>query len=623
MKKTPAIVLLAVGVCQFAFADTRSDAIDRFLNRHLEAIPIPGFSVVVVEGKQVIYSRGFGVETLDGEPMSEHSSVAIGSQTKSLTAVAVMQLVEEGKIALDAPVTRYLPWFRTADGRQDEITIESLLYNASGLPSHDDWLYSRDQSEKAIERGVRAMARVPLVRTPGDSFEYANDNWNVLGLVISEVTGMSYSGYMQDRVLDPMGMARSTTALDRFDEIGVLHGFYTGIEQVRPSRRRFLAGALPAGSELRSTAADMGRYLVMLLNEGVVGGNRILDGTSVNALFEPGVRFTANMPEIGVIEGEAGYGMGWVEAEADGRIVHHHGGDAIVMGSWTMLDRERGLGVSLLYNGPLLYEYNFPSKVWVVNNLLHLAAGEPESDFGQPTKGDPTANDYDLPDNLRSRYVGQYLSGSGIKARVKETDEGYLALALTAGDLDYEYQLDFASEATVVLRNLSGAQVANFMLTPAGEVTGITGILGGVYQRRRDAELARLSRINSPCGSMAFSLPREWVAQWQGDTFTAHDPGSGRKLSGELSGDGQVVDNSETVETIGGRVWRKGFQRSLSGTVVEQTMRLETLEAGAYLSLNLTAPVEDFSNAVREVVSPLLTDLEIDPDAVCTESNRG
>ena len=109
-------------------------ALDRFLTRHLAEIPVPGFSVVVVRNGAVIFQKGYGVEVAGRrKPMTVESPVAIGSLTKSFTAVAIMRLVERGAIDLDAPVVKYLPWFQTADRRGGEITVRMLLHNTSGI----------------------------------------------------------------------------------------------------------------------------------------------------------------------------------------------------------------------------------------------------------------------------------------------------------------------------------------------------------------------------------------------------------------------------------------------------------------------------------------------------------
>lgn len=286
-------------------------ALDRFLSRHLAGIPIPGFSAVVVKDGVVIFQKGYGVEVAGARrPLTVRSPIAIGSQTKSFTAIAIMRLVERGLIDLDAPVVKYLPWFRTADRRGAEVTVRMLLHNTSGIPSQDRALYDRDTDESAIEREVRGLSRVPLVRAPGTSFEYSNENWTVLGAIITAVSGLPYSSYLAREVLEPLGMTRSSTALARFGQIGALWGHAAAPAGVTPAGPHFLAAVLPAGSELRVSAEDMGRYLAMLMRGGVVGQTRFLREATVRTLFVPGSVTTVSLPEMGVLGAKSGYAMG-------------------------------------------------------------------------------------------------------------------------------------------------------------------------------------------------------------------------------------------------------------------------------------------------------------------------
>ena len=608
-----------------AIAPARLENIDRFLQQHLDEAPVPGFSVVVVAGDRIVFERGYGVEVLgESARVTENSPIGIGSQTKSFTAFAVMQLVEQGKLELDAPVERYLPWFRTADRRGGEVTVRMLLHNTSGIPSVDRWLTSSDRSESAAERSVRQLSSVALVRKPGESFEYSNENWTVLGLLISELSGMPYSTYMQRHVFEPMGMTRTTTALELFDEKEVLYGHYTGLEQARPARPRFLAEALAAGSEMRASSRDMGRYLITLLNGGRYDGRQILSPESVDLLFLPGVRTALYMPEMGAMGEDTGYAMGWVESNVEGRVVHHHGGDAIVMTSWTMLDREAGVGASVLYNGPSLDAYRHHSKIWLVHNLLQLVEGKPISDFGQPREADPLANDYELPPELLERYVGNYLSQAGFRARVA-LDEAGQKLIVTAGslDLDYIYEIDFASESVAVLRNMSGGTTARFLMTPTGEVTGIEGgLFGGLYRRENERQAARRQTIRLPDGSLSFVLPDSW--QWstqEGEVF-AVSADEATRLEARFRDDDwhdrreQLLETAaaaatERTETIGPWVWNEVIVDN-PGDVPTQTLVASAGVGLRRFEITLTAEAGELTQQLREVLLPLFAELKIE-----------
>ena len=605
--------------------------IDRFLQRHKEEIPTPGFSAVVVKDGKVLFQGGYGVKTLgESTPVTAQTPIAIGSQTKSFTAVAVMQLVEQGRVDLDAPVVQYLPWFRTADQRGAEVTVRHLLHNTSGIPSRDRWLFSKDTTEAAAEKDARSLSLVPLVRNPGQSFEYSNENWTLAGLIVSAVTGMSYSGYMQEHVLDPMGMTNSSTNLARLVDMDVSWGYFAGPDDtVRPAKPRFLGGALAAGSELRASAEDMGRYLIMLTQEGEYQGEQILSPASVETIFTPGVYTTMTMPEMGVIGEEAGYAMGWVEAMADGRTIIQHGGNAIVMGSWTAIDPEQRVAASLLYNGPENYAYNYPTKVWVVNNLLHLASGEPTSDFGLPKESDPTLNSYELPVELLDRYQGVYVSNEGYRLEILEDPErDRLLLRQDVGTFEYERVIDFASEAGAVLRDLSGANLTTFVMTPDGEVTGLVGgVAGGTYRKRGADELAGIQDVASPTGTVTFQLPQEWEVEWEGKAFQARaGDENGWTLVGDAGesswedlitalggtapegGTGQALERSETV---GRYVWRELIWADGEGGIRRQHMLAYTEDGGTRFHVMLSTPFGERTDAVRDIMVPLMTSLDV------------
>src|SRR5690348_4823133 len=127
-----------------------------------------------------------------------------------------MQLVEAGKIDLDAPVTRYLPWFRTADeAASARITVRHLLNQNSGLPVYEgrQGLSENDQSDAALENGIRQLAGVRLSHEAGQAYEYANENYAILGLIIQAVSASSYEAYIQSAVFAPLHMRHSAAAI--------------------------------------------------------------------------------------------------------------------------------------------------------------------------------------------------------------------------------------------------------------------------------------------------------------------------------------------------------------------------------------------------------------------------
>jgi CubicO group peptidase (beta-lactamase class C family) len=171
------------------------DRVDAYVNKRMDAWSIPGLALAIVEDGQLTLTRGYGLADKDqGRPMTPQTPTAVGSSTKPLTATAIMQLVEAGKVDLDAPVTRYLPWFQLDDPRAAEITVRHLLSHTSGIPASAT--LTGGQEADALDRRVRALEWEKLRSAPGARWEYANDGFNTLGLIVQVVSGMPYEQYL-------------------------------------------------------------------------------------------------------------------------------------------------------------------------------------------------------------------------------------------------------------------------------------------------------------------------------------------------------------------------------------------------------------------------------------------
>jgi CubicO group peptidase (beta-lactamase class C family) len=161
---------------------TTTHAIDSFIQDEMRKNQIPGLSVGIVEGNEVIYLRGFGNASSDRQ-VTPQTSFIIGSMSKSFTALAVMQLVEAGQIELDVPVQRYIPWFRLADPEaSSQITVRHLLNHNSGIPNIAGMRELVGTGEKTIEQVVRELNRYEFVDSPGLRFQYSNANFWAAGL---------------------------------------------------------------------------------------------------------------------------------------------------------------------------------------------------------------------------------------------------------------------------------------------------------------------------------------------------------------------------------------------------------------------------------------------------------
>ncbi|HET7089850.1 MAG TPA: serine hydrolase domain-containing protein [Anaerolineae bacterium] len=347
------------------------DAIDAYVEEQMHRLKMPGVSLAIVEGDRIVHLRGFGRARPGGEPPLPHTPFPIGSLTKSFTALAVMQLVEAGKIDLDAPVQRYLPWFRVADPQASaQMTMRHLLNQTSGLPtsSGEPCPADFDTSPGATERQARALSTLVLTRPVGSAFEYSNSNYNLLGLIIEAVSGELYADYVQDHIFTPLGMSHSytTKAEAKQNGLAVGHQYWFGIPFAAPNMPLPHRGL--AGGGLISCAEDMARYLIAHLNGGRYGDVQILSAAGIDELH----RGVADFRAMGLSLGQ--YGMGWFVDKIGQTKLVFHGGTLPDFASHMALLPEHKKGVVLLFNA--CQHWMNPVLADLGNGVAALLAGE-------------------------------------------------------------------------------------------------------------------------------------------------------------------------------------------------------------------------------------------------------
>ena len=172
--------------------------------------------------------KAFGIADGSGRLVTPQTPFFTGSTGKSFTSLAIMQLVEAGKVTLDAPVQTYLPWFRVADVKASEvITVRQLLNMTSGFPQSigQEQIANVDLSDSAIENNVRALAKIELIAPPGERYEYSNSNYVTLGMIIQAVTGQSYETYIREHIFKPLDIQNSFTSKTEAQQDGLAVGY--------------------------------------------------------------------------------------------------------------------------------------------------------------------------------------------------------------------------------------------------------------------------------------------------------------------------------------------------------------------------------------------------------------
>ena len=352
------------------------EAIDAYVEQQLDRLNLPGAALAIVEGEQIVHLHTFGQTRPNGDAPTPQTPFFIGSLTKSFTALAVMQLVEADKIALDAPVQRYLPWFRVADSQASaQMTVRHLLNQTSGLPQTAGMipLADFDQSPDAVERQARDLATLALTRPVGAAWEYSNLNYNLLGLVIEAVSGESYEAYVQRHIFAPLDMRHSYSdkAAAQRDGLAVGHRSWFGFP-VAAADLPVPVGSLPSG-QLIASAEDLAHYLIAQLNGGRYGDVQVLSAESVAEMQRPAVAAAAMGVEMGA------YGMGWfVQATDRGTRIWHNGQVPDYFAYMALLPEQRR-GMALLVNANHML-VNF-ALLGMGEDAASLLAGAPPATF--------------------------------------------------------------------------------------------------------------------------------------------------------------------------------------------------------------------------------------------------
>jgi CubicO group peptidase (beta-lactamase class C family) len=313
--------------------------IDAFVRDQMDENDFPGVALALVHGDRLVHLRGFGEAAQDGRPVTPQTPFILGSVSKAVTAVAVMQLVEAGKVALDAPVTRYLPWFRLSDAHASRrITVRQLLAHTSGIPPDagmtDTTLSALHTT--SIEHLVRSFRTVALDRPVGSSFEYADANYIVVSLIVQAVSGEPYGAYLQRHIFAPLQMHHSFTSEQAAQQHGLAQGFTSWFGIPWPVEEPYLPVNLAAGYTI-SSAEDMAHLLIAEMNGGRFGRISILSLAGVTAMHQR-------------LDPRFNYGMGWFLDNLNGSPVYSHDGATLRFHAYVLIEPRQRWAAVLLVN---------------------------------------------------------------------------------------------------------------------------------------------------------------------------------------------------------------------------------------------------------------------------------
>ncbi len=315
-----------------------------FIKEVMQAYDLPGFAIGVVKDNEVVYARGFGCKNIDTKkPVTNTTLFHMASISKPFVATAIMQLVEQGKIDLEAPVTTYLPYFQLDDERYKDITIQQMLSHVSGMPDVEDYEWGNPQyDEGALERYVRSLADKKMRFDPGKSFAYSNMAFECLGDVIAKVSGMSFADYEKKYILDPAGMKESTFLKPEHLPENWASGHLRTIRTIAWEGYPYNRMHGPS-STLHSNAIEMCNWAIINMKRGTRSGQKILEPSSYDLLWKPWFKTGREGSDDAV-------GLSWFLGSHRGEKTVSHGGGDTGFNTYLILLPERSSAVVVLCN---------------------------------------------------------------------------------------------------------------------------------------------------------------------------------------------------------------------------------------------------------------------------------
>lgn len=327
-------------------------AFDAYVAQAVKTWNVPGLAIAIVANDSLVFAKGYGVRTLGRpDPVDAHTRFAIGSTTKAMTALALLQAADDGKVRLDEPVLRHLPTLQLYDPVMTrELTVRDLLTHHTGLPGSDQLWAGNDYTIDEIIRRMRYLKPTASFR---NKYAYQNVQYAMAGEVLRNATGTTWTDWLRTRIWEPLGMRETlptVAATEGQPNVATPHLVID--DTLRVIANRAVDPVAPAGS-VWSSVTDMAKWMRFVLDSGRVGGKRLVSERGFVDWLSPQVVVPLSdfypAARLGAVH-RANYGLGW--------FLHSYGGDDVAMHTGSIdgmvaiigLLPDRKMGVYVLAN---------------------------------------------------------------------------------------------------------------------------------------------------------------------------------------------------------------------------------------------------------------------------------
>lgn len=350
----------AVSVVPSTRAGLDTAAVDRFVNGYLRRSGLPGAAVVVVRDDHVDFATGYGHDS-SGAPVSADTPMPMASLSKSVTALAVMQLVAADVLDLDRPVRQYLPEFQLADRRAEQITVRQLLNQTSGM-TDATFAAMHVRPADSLRDAVAQLRPAGLASDPGTRWSYHNPNYQVAARLVEVVSHQDFAGYLRQHVFDPLGMP-ATVERDRTDQLsGIAPGYIDAWGRARSEAEPpwFVAGS----GGVVTTARDLGQWLTVQTPKGRSNHPDVISATAIEEMQSPS-------------DPRRRYGFGWGVNDAPGGPRVSHDGALFTFTAYQVVLPASGYAIAVLANRGYTLGPNDADAIG--HGLIAIVGGQPAS----------------------------------------------------------------------------------------------------------------------------------------------------------------------------------------------------------------------------------------------------